>query len=180
MPKRAQPKTTVIDAAWGDFVPSPPPVAPPPPPLEDEVTAARSRSALLDMPVDDLDDDTNVLTGHDLGRIAAPGSDPKSSAAAPAPVVAPAPVAAVVHAPAPVVAPAPATTRPVTPSPAPVSATPRVASVVAVRVAVTGRDGDLRLIPLAPGANPPPGAAVALLVPATDSDAAAINKLFGI
>jgi hypothetical protein len=49
-----------------------------------------------------------------------------------------------------------------------------------VRVVVVGREGELRIVPLAPGASPPPGAAVALLVPATDADALVISKLVGL
>jgi hypothetical protein len=47
-------------------------------------------------------------------------------------------------------------------------------------VAVVGREGELRIIPLAPGASAPPGAAVALLMPASDGDAMAIHKLVGL
>jgi hypothetical protein len=51
---------------------------------------------------------------------------------------------------------------------------------VAVRVAVIGRAGDVRVVPLAPGAAPPPGAAVAMLVPLGDEDAATIGRLVGL
>ena len=202
-PKRPTPKTTVIDQAWGDFAPSAPSVAPPPPPLEEEITAPQAHNELLDIPVDDLDGETNVLSGQDLGRIPVTPAPAPVAAPAPAPVAAPvvpaapAPVAAVTPAPArvapvgpapvrpvaPAIVPAPAAAPAPAPAPAPVAAAPmapRVALVVAVRVAVVGREGEIRVVPLAPGQSPPPGTAVALLVPAGDEDAAVIGRLVGL
>ncbi|MDI1452016.1 hypothetical protein QHF85_48680, partial [Polyangium sp. 6x1] len=89
--------------------------------------------------------------------------------------VGPAPVRPV----APAVAPAPVAAPAAAPAPA-APAAPRVALVVAVRVAVVGREGEIRIVPLAPGQSPPPGTATALLVPSGDEDAAVIGRLVGL
>src|SRR6185503_18065888 len=60
-------------------------------------------------------------------------------------------------------------------------AIPRLTTLPALRVAVmsAGVPGDVRIMPLDGTAGPPPGAAVALLVPVTLADGDEIAKLFG-
>lgn len=173
--RTARPKTTVIDGAWEDFVPGPAPAAPPPPPPEEVTAAWKVPSDLLEAPVDDLDGETNVLSGQDLAAVRMPQSSPEPATRTPAPAATPKPAARVAPAAA---QPAPAAAQPALA--AQPAAPARVASVVAVRVAVIGRAGDVRVVPLAAGAAPPPGAAIAMLVPLGHEDAATIGKLVGL
>ncbi len=280
-----RPKTTIIDQGWGDFTPTPAPLPVVPPPPDEEITAARNRAALMDMPIDDLEGVTNIFTGRDIARQvaavrnAAPGSQqtpvpspvtitgmPAPSAAqhapapsatphapAPAPAVAHPPAAQPTHTPAPASvqpqmsrnkvgpasvrpaalpvgishhapaapaqqahapapqahAPAPQAHAPVAPpppppppahtpapsqvhTPQPVASQPavhppaaapaaaRVATVSAIRVAIFGREGDMRVLALAPNSSAPAGTVTALLVPTSDAEAAALAKLFGV
>jgi hypothetical protein len=58
---------------------------------------------------------------------------------------------------------------------------PRLPSVPAIRVAVmsAGAPGEVQLVPLDAATKPPPGAAVAILVPISAADGELVVKLFG-
>lgn len=75
----------------------------------------------------------------------------------------------------------PATERPSTDAGPDPAAHRRLDTLPAVRVAVlgTGLAGEVRLISLDGGDEPPPGAAVAILVPMSAADGEAIARLFG-
>ena len=71
-----------------------------------------------------------------------------------------------------------------TPAPGPVTpAATAVAPWCAFRVVVLGADpaggGAVRIAPLAPGARPPAGATLAMIVPTTEAESAALARLFG-
>jgi hypothetical protein len=57
----------------------------------------------------------------------------------------------------------------------------RFSTLPSLRIAVmsAGAPGEVRVIPLEDAAAPPPGAAVAILVPATAADGDEVAKLFG-
>lgn len=76
---------------------------------------------------------------------------------------------------------APDATMPMDQSTSPDLPVPRLMTVPALRVAVftAGVPGEVRLVPLDGAADPPPGAAVAMLVPLTHADSDEVTRLFG-
>ena len=135
---------------------------------DDEVTVRRDMSA-LGLKFEDLDEDTKVIPGRQqLGRVLL-AVDPfreqaPEAAAADADGVESTPVGSEGHDHVP-------STMP----------TAHAAALSSMRVAVlaTAHEGDVRLVPLAPGTAAPTGAATAILVPLTPEDAEAIARLFG-